>query len=185
MGDVPMFARGTANRVAKRLGFGTTRFSGKTAAEITLAVRSTLRTQRRGFIVVHFPDADRAGHSRGWMSAAYEDACHTLDGSLGMLAALAHVGDDPSTLLIACADHGGGGFSPNDHNSDHPFDRTIPLLLAGAAVGPGELGPATLLDIAPTTLWALGIQPPPSFEGRVLAEAFVASDVGDVTTTIA
>lgn len=175
MADVPMLVRGIANRVTKRLGFGASRFCGKTAPEITLAARSTLRTQRRGLIVFHWPDADRAGHARGWMSPAYEEACHALDGSLGMLAALAHVDDDPSTLLIACADHGGGGFVPNDHNSDHPADRTIPLLLAGAAVGPTELGPVTLLDIAPTTLWALGVQPPPSLEGRVLTEAFVGS----------
>lgn len=175
MGDVPLFVRGVANRVGKRLGFGVARFCGKTAPEITLAARSTLRTQRRGLIVLHWPDADRAGHARGWMSAAYEDACHALDGSLGMLAALAHVGDDPSTLLIACADHGGGGFVSNDHNSDHPLDRTIPLALAGASIGPGELGPVTLLDIAPTTLWALGVEPPPSLEGRVLSEAFAES----------
>lgn len=177
MADVPTLFRGFASRVGRRLGFTTTRFAGKTAPEILMAARSTLRTQRRGLLLLHWPDADRAGHQRGWMSAAYEEACHALDGSLGMLAALAQVGDDPSTLLIACADHGGGGFVSNDHNSDHPLDRTIPVLLAGSAIAPGDVGPATLLDIAPTTLWALGIQPPPSFEGRILWEAFaVAAD---------
>ncbi|HEX4684212.1 MAG TPA: alkaline phosphatase family protein [Gemmatimonadaceae bacterium] len=175
MGDVPTLFRSFANRVGRRLGFGTTRFAGKTAPEIMLSARSALRTQRRGLIMFHWPDADRAGHQRGWMSAAYEEACHALDGSLGMVGALAHVDDDYSTLLIACADHGGGGFVSNDHNSDHPLDRTIPVLLAGPAVAPGELGPVTLLDIAPTTLWALGIQPPPSLEGRVLDEAFATA----------
>ena len=175
MADVPTLFRSFANRVGRRLGFTTTRFAGKTAPEILLAARSTLRTQRRGLLLFHWPDADRAGHQRGWMSAAYEEACHALDGSLGMLAALAQVGDDPSTLLIACADHGGGGFVSNDHNSDHPLDRTIPVLLAGSAIAPGDVGPTTLLDIAPTTLWALGIQPPPSFEGRILWEAFAAA----------
>ena len=102
------------------------RFAGKTAPEVLLAARSTLRTQRRGMILFHWPDADRAGHQRGWMSNAYEEACHTLDGTLGMLHALAQIADDPNTLLIACADHGGGGVVSNNHDSDHPFDRTDP-----------------------------------------------------------
>ena len=172
MADVPTLLRGVANRVGRRLGFGTTRFSGKTAPEVLLAARSTLRSQKRGMIFLHWPDADRAGHSRGWMSDAYEEAAHCLDGTLGMLHALAQIGDDPSTLLIACADHGGGGFTANDHNSDHPLDRTIPLLMTGGGVARRTLGAVRLLDIPPTVLWALGVNPPADLEGRVLSEAF-------------
>jgi arylsulfatase A-like enzyme len=172
MADVPTLLRGVANRVGRRLGFGTTRFAGKTAPEVLLSARSTLRSQKRGLIFLHWPDADRAGHSRGWMSHAYEEATHCLDGTLGMLHALAQVGEDPGTLLIACADHGGGGFTSNDHNSDHPLDRTIPILINGAGVVRQSLGAVRLLDIAPTVLWALGVNPPADLEGRVLSEAF-------------
>ena len=179
MGDVPALFRGVANRVGRRLGFGTARFSGKTAPEILLAARSTIRAQRRGLIFLHWPDADRAGHARGWMSRAYEDACHTLDGTLAMLHALAAVGHDPSTLLVACADHGGGGFVTNDHNSDHPLDRTIPLLLSGAGVVRRELGPASLLDVPATALWALGVSAPAALDGRVLREAFMTERAGE------
>lgn len=174
MAEVPTLFRGIANRVGRRLGFGTSRFAGKTAPEILLAARSTLRTQRRGLIFLHWPDADRIGHSHGWMSPEYEEACHTLDGTLGMLHALANIGHDPSTLLIACADHGGGGFVSNDHNSDHPLDRTIPVLLAGAGVARRALSDVHLLDIPATTLWALGVDRPASLDGRVLHEAFDA-----------
>lgn len=183
MADVPTLVRGVANRVTRRLGFGTARFSGKTAPEILLSARSTLRTQRRGLILLHWPDADRAGHRCGWMSAAYEEACHSLDGSLGMLHALAQVGHDPSTLLIACADHGGGGYISNDHNSDHPLDRTIPVLLSGSAVLPQELTEVSLLDIPPTVLWALGVDRPSSLEGRVLHEAFAVAE--EMATAVA
>jgi predicted AlkP superfamily pyrophosphatase or phosphodiesterase len=172
MADVPTLFRGVANRVGRRLGFGSTRFAGKTAPEVLLAARSTLRLQTRGLIFLHWPDADRAGHSRGWMSPAYEEAAHCLDGTLGMLHALAQVAHDPSTLLIACADHGGGGFTSNDHNSDHPLDRTIPILMTGGGVVRQQLGAVRLLDIPPTVLWALGVNPPTDLEGRVLSEAF-------------
>lgn len=176
MSEVPTLVRGIANRVGRRLGFGTARFAGKTAPEILLAARSTLRAQRRGLILFHWPDADRAGHAKGWMSNAYAEACHTLDGTLGMLHALAQIGHDPSTVLIACADHGGGGFVTNDHNSDHPFDRTIPVLLSGSSIVSQELDSVRLLDVPPTVLWALGIDRPAELEGRVLHEAFASAD---------
>ncbi len=172
MAEVPTLFRGIANRIGRRLGFGTSSFAGKSAPEILLAARSTLRTQRRGLILFHWPDADRAGHQRGWMSTAYEEACHTLDGTLGMLNALAQIGEDPSTLLVACADHGGGGLVSNNHDSDHPFDRTIPVMFGGAAVARQDLGAVSLLDIPPTVLWALGLERPAQLEGRVLHEAF-------------
>ena len=80
--------------------------------------------------------------------------------------------DDPATLLIAFADHGGGGAVARDHNSAHPLDTTIPLILAGGQVMPQVLGyGASLLDIPPTIAWALGIQRPYLWVGRPLAEA--------------
>jgi hypothetical protein len=65
---------------------------------------------------------------------------------------------------------------PNDHESDHALDRTIPILLWGASVVPRQLGPAKLLDVPPTILSALGIAVPETYEGRILWEAFAADD---------
>jgi hypothetical protein len=105
------------------------RTSGKTAPEILLAARTTLRTQRRGLILLHWPDADRAGHDHGWMSDEYAEGCVRLDDALGMLTAVVDVAHDPQTILIALADHGGGGTNVKDHESDHALDRTIPLVI--------------------------------------------------------
>lgn len=172
MAEVSPLFRGIAARIGRRLGFGTLRLSGKTAPEIMLAARTTLRTQRRGLVMLHWPDADRAGHSSGWMSGAYEEAARRMDGSLGLLAALTEVETDPNTLLVGLADHGGGGMVSNDHESDHPLDRTIPIFLAGGSVAPMTLGAVSLLDVPATILWALGLDLPPSYQGRVLQEAF-------------
>lgn len=186
MAEVPAIFRGFAARIGRRLGFGTLRLSGKTAPEILLAARTTLRVQRRGLVVMHWPDADRAGHTHGWMSAPYADGCRRMDGSLGMLAAITEIESDPHSLLIALADHGGGGVVSNDHESDHPLDRTIPLLIAGGAVAQGTLDGASLLDVPATVLWALGLDLPPTFEGRVLHEAFErAAGVVDSTAAVA
>jgi predicted AlkP superfamily pyrophosphatase or phosphodiesterase len=118
MGAVAPIFRGLASRVARRLGFGVSRFAGKGAGEILATARTTLRSQRRGLIVLHWPDADAAGHAHGWMSEPYRQGC---------------------------------------------------------------LAPR-LVDVPATALWALGIDVPRSYEGRVLHEAFTPAREMTVAT---
>jgi len=176
MADVAPIFRIFASRVGRRLGLNMLRTSGKTAPEILLAARTTLRTQRRGLILLHWPDADHAGHDHGWMSDEYAEGCARLDDALGMLAAVADVAHDPQTILIALADHGGGGTDLKDHESDHALDRTIPLVIAGRDVVAIELAAPTLVDVPASIVWALGLEVPASYEGRVLGEAFATFD---------
>jgi predicted AlkP superfamily pyrophosphatase or phosphodiesterase len=173
MAQVPRLFRGLASRIGRRLGLSGLYLTGTNAADVLSAARSTLNDQRRGLILLHWPDADRAGHAHGWMSPQYADACRRLDVALRMLCGLAH---DPDTLLIALADHGGGGVDARDHDSTHALDRTIPLLLSGAGIGRTCLPPSSLLDVPPTILHALGVAVPEWYEGRVLHEAFARHD---------
>ena len=174
---LPWVFRGLARRIARHLGVATARFTGSCCREILFAAWDHLAHQDRGLILMHWPDADTAGHADGWMSPAYERAAFRLDQALGLLAALVHLEHDPATLLIALADHGGGGADAHGHASDHPLDRTIPLLLAGRAVIGSELDAPSLLDVPPTVLWALGVPVPESYPGRPLVEAFTAPAV--------
>ncbi|MEP6492289.1 MAG: alkaline phosphatase family protein [bacterium] len=176
MADVAPIFRGFVTRVGRRLGFSVLRTAGKTAPEILHAARATLRIQQHGLILFHWPDADRAGHEYGWMSDEYAEGCARMDDALGMLAAIANVAHDPQTILIALADHGGGGVDGKDHESDHALDRTIPLLIAGRGVIATELATPSLVDVPPSILWALGLEVPASYEGRVLHEAFATFD---------
>src|SRR5262245_35433264 len=177
MAEVPLIYRGLATRIARRLGFAEARFAGKSAPEILFTARQTLERQRSGFILLHWPDADRAGHEYGWMSAEYGIAARRMDAAAGLLASLTDVVNDPETLLIMCADHGGGGVVADNHDSAHPLDRTIPVMLLGGRVSPTELEESVgLLDIPATVLWALGIAVPSSFTGRPLDAAFEARE---------
>ncbi|HTE44975.1 MAG TPA: alkaline phosphatase family protein [Gemmatimonadaceae bacterium] len=176
MADVAPIFRGFATRVGRRLGFNVLKTAGKTSPEILHAARATLRIQQHGLILFHWPDADHAGHDHGWMSDAYAEGCARMDDTLGMLSVIANVAHDPGTILIALADHGGGGVNAKDHESDHPLDRTIPLLIAGRDVVPTELATPHLVDVPPSILWALGLEVPASYEGRVLHEAFATFD---------
>lgn len=166
---MPFLFAGIARRIAAHVGMSQSRFSGRGAADILTAATATLREQRSGLILLHWPDGDAAGHAHGWMSEGYADAVRTMDREVGRLVSQLDL-DDPSTLLIALADHGGGGARLDHHDSAHPLDRTIPIMLAGGSVRRGDLGAgASLLDVPATVCWALGIAQPESFAGRPLS----------------
>lgn len=168
---MPILFSGIAQRMATHLGFSQTRFSGLGASDILTAATATLRDQKRGLILLHWPDGDAAGHAHGWMSEGYADAARGMDRELGRLVTMLDL-EDPATLLIALADHGGGGTRVDHHDSAHPLNRTIPIMLAGGAVRRGDLGAgASLLDVPATVCWALGIAQPESYAGRPLMHA--------------
>lgn len=170
---IPPLLLGVGHRIGTHLGFSRTRFQGGGAHDIVTMAAAELREQRRGLIVMHWPDADRAGHATEWMSDAYADAARAMDDALGRV--IAHLDlEDPGTLLFALADHGGGGQVADHHDSAHPLDRTIPIMLAGGGVRRGELPAGTsLLDVPATICWALGIACPDSYAGRPLRSAFL------------
>jgi predicted AlkP superfamily pyrophosphatase or phosphodiesterase len=169
---LPVIFRGVAARVARRLGFRRLSVDGATANDILDAATPLLAEHDRGLFVLHWPDADAAGHRSGWMSNEYGAACRQMDGALDRLINLA---DDGRTMFVLLADHGGGGTKYNDHESEHPADVTIPLVLWGAGILPTWLSSASILDVAPTVLAALGVNPPDCLEGRILSEALAGS----------
>lgn len=172
---MPLLFNGIANRIAAHVGVSQARFSGRDAADILTAATSTIREQQRGLILLHWPDGDAAGHAHGWMSEKYADAVKGMDAEVGRLVKLLDL-DDPATLLMALADHGGGGARVDHHDSAHPLDRTIPIMLAGGAVRRGDLGAgSSLLDVPATVCWALGIPQPESFAGRPLSHVLTGA----------
>ena len=175
LAEVPSLFRGIASRIANQIGIADTRFIGDCSTFILRSARHAISLQRRGLILLHFPDADRAGHQSDWMSPAYREAARTMDSATGLLAALLEVPRDPGTLLIALSDHGGGGAKPNDHDSDHPLDRRIFITIAGRSVRAGPIeAPASILDIPATILWSLGVRVPADYAGSPLTAAFGA-----------
>lgn len=166
VGALPALYRGLASRIGRYLGIDRVQCAGVGAQEILAEATAALTTRRRGLFVLHWPDADRAGHAHGWMSREYAAGARALDAATAALVKLLRP-DDDHTLLIALADHGGGGAITTDHESDHPADWTIPIMFSGCGVRAGDLcGPATLVDIPATVLSVLGISIPAGYEGQ-------------------
>lgn len=170
--QVPWLIRPLARRIVAALGLETTHFARPSAHAILQAALPAIRTQHDGFIIVHWPDCDAIGHRTGWMSPSYLAAVARMDHALGLLRWELEASLD-DTLLIALADHGGGGRVATHHDSAHPLDCTIPIFLEGAGVIPQRLPDGlSILDVPATVLWALGIARPARYAGRPITEAF-------------
>lgn len=145
------------------------------AALLQATMQQLAANREREFVVAYLNYADLAGHAWGWMSPAYLQAVGAIDRALTRLAPLV---DDPDALTIITADHGGGGVLANDHDHPHPLNDAIPLLMLGGRVAPtGGAGPAHLLDIPPTVVYAFGGSAPAQYEGRVMRAALLAEHV--------
>ncbi len=126
-------------------------------------------SQPDGVLLVYLSDCDRAGHRDGWPSQPYLAAARAVDAAVGRLATLA-----ADSLLVVLADHGGGGVHPTDHDTPHPDNDRIPLVLAGPGVARRHeiTRDVSLLDVPPTVLAHLGVAAPAPYPGRPLDEAF-------------
>lgn len=69
--------------------------------------------------------------------------------------------------------HGGIAVGAGDHGGISPFEMRNTLLAAGPHFRQGAVSevPCGIVDVAPTLLHCLGLEPPPEWDGRVLVEA--------------
>lgn len=138
--------------------------------DATVAARTAtmLREQDRRLVFVHFDDPDHTGHDTGYGpdNPAYVETLAGVDRNIGTL--LDAVLERPTVagedwLIVLTTDHGGEG---TGHGPRTPIHRTIPLLFASPAMAPGVLEGAFVshLDVHPTTLAFLGIEPLATWE---------------------
>jgi hypothetical protein len=168
-GPLAEFERALACRLA--FGLESLRLTPPRAGAAVDEARSVLTDPTFDLVFLHFPDPSIAGHRYGFTSPQYGAAVTAVDDALARVAA--ELGRSSETLLIVTSDHGGGGaWGPFQHGSDAPEDTEVPLVVWGAHAVPTRIAAASILDVAPTMLWALGIAPPPSYRGRVLLETF-------------
>lgn len=168
----PLAAFREALECRAAFGLDSVALAGSDGNTVAALAAGVLRGPDPHLVFVHIPDPDVAGHQYGWNSEEYGRAVLRADAAVALLVEALAAPD--STLVIVTSDHGGGGlYGPYLHGSDSPEDRLIPLILWGAHVRAGRLVTGTtILDVAPTALWALGMAPPPQYEGQALLYAF-------------
>jgi predicted AlkP superfamily pyrophosphatase or phosphodiesterase len=130
-------------------------------------------TQGFNLMFVHFPNGDLAGHDQGWMSRQQLAAYARDDESFGsILQSLKDHGMYDSTIIIITSDHGG---HDTTHGTNMPEDMTIPWIISGPRVQPGQLTTQVYtMDTAATSAYVLGLPIPPEWDGVPVFEAFGA-----------
>jgi predicted AlkP superfamily pyrophosphatase or phosphodiesterase len=134
-----------------------------------LAINQVL--QGFNLMLVHFPTGDLQGHDHGWMSRQQLKAYTKDDAALGLiLQSLKDHGMYESTMIIVTSDHGG---HDTTHGYDVPEDMTIPWIISGPRVQPGQLSTQVhTMDTAATSAFVLGLPLPPEWDGVPVFEAF-------------
>lgn len=135
----------------------------KGSPEATAAAIAYWKQNKPLLLWVHLDDVDHAGHGKTWEGPEYKAAVTTIDGLIGQLVATVPI---ESTLIVLVADHGGTG---TKHGSDTTNELEVPLVFAGPGIAPGEITTrARNIDMAPTVIKALGLQPHACWEGAAL-----------------
>ena len=122
--------------------------------------------------MIHFPDADSAGHKSGWGSPEQKEAFRVCDQALGQIVtALTQAGIADDSVIIVTADHGG---HEKNHSENIPDDMNIPWIAWGKGVRKAHAitSAVTTYDSAATALWLLDVPVPASFDGKPVTEAF-------------
>ena len=121
-------------------------------------------------LVLQLLSVDQTGHARGSYNREYLEKIETSDriieDFLGWCGDRGYLED--ATILIT-ADHGQGiGIGGHGHMS--PTEIHVPCILWGKGVEPGcvDDSPRSVMDIAPTISYFLGIDPPEQSVGQVL-----------------
>ena len=118
-------------------------------------------------LFIFFDDIDGAGHSSGWLSAAYYSEMAQVDGQIGRI--LNAIKNRPTFAsenwqIVLTSDHGGYGLS---HGTRASAYYTIPFLVASKTVAQGTLaGRVKNMDAAPTVLKHFGINPEQTFHAN-------------------
>lgn len=149
------------------------RLNSLMATETVEAAVRYLNHERPNLLFIHIGEPDYAGHTVGWMSFVYGWAVRRADGAVARVLeeAEAALGAGNYTVIVT-ADHGGHG---RDHGTDDPRDMTIPWIVWGRGVRPGEITarPIQTMDTAATALWLLGVRRPAHWAGQPVRAAFL------------
>ena len=138
------------------------------------AARRELEEHDPELLVLQLLAVDQNGHVRGTYYPEYVERIEITDRLIEefMQWCEEHGYLDDETAVILMADHGQGrGIGAHGHLSEG--ERFVPFAMWGSGVAGGQSleRHASVLDLAPTISYLLGIEPPEGSTGRVLKDA--------------
>lgn len=138
--------------------------------ELALLFAEYIKRNDPKLCAIVFDDTDHAGHVNGYHTEAHHRQITKTDQNVKIvLDAIEKKGYLEDSLVILCADHGGGGKVATDHGSAEPMDKTIFWGCRGKGVKADVTEEIDIRDTASAIAYALGMEPPAYFEGKVPA----------------
>ena len=137
------------------------------------AARRELEERDPELLVLQLLAVDQNGHVRGTYYPEYVERIEITDrlieAFMGWCEERGYLKD---AAVVLMADHGQGrGIGAHGHLSEG--ERFVPFAMWGSGVATGRVvkEPRSILDLAPTICFLLGVEPPTGSVGRVLEEA--------------
>jgi predicted AlkP superfamily pyrophosphatase or phosphodiesterase len=120
-------------------------------------------------LVVHLPDAARAGQEHGWTSKAYVKGLNEVDGAIGAVLDLYRSRQLLDQTMIIVTALSGVGEPKSDGSLPH-----VPWIASGANIKAGHTiaAPVSILDTGATILRALGLNTHTEWQSRAIEEIF-------------
>jgi hypothetical protein len=137
------------------------------------AARRELEAQDPELLILQLLAVDQNGHTRGTYYPEYVERIEITDRLIEeFMTYCEDHGYLEDAAVVLMADHGQGrGIGAHGHLSEG--ERFVPFVMWGSGVAPGRTvdSPRSILDLAPTICYLLGVEPPEGSTGRVLKEA--------------
>ncbi len=146
-------------------GIGVHKVGGLADEALTNEICKYLQNNAPTAMFIQFDEADGAGHSTGYGTAAQLQTIARIDGYIGRIYdAYKEKGILDETLFIVTADHGGNGTS---HGGWTDGEKYVMFAAVGKTVTPGTIGEMEVRDTAAIVLHALGYEVPETWTAKV------------------
>lgn len=134
-------------------------------------------------LVVHLPEAGRAGAARGWDSKEYRAALRTVDKAMQSVLDLYKEKDLITRTTIFVTSLSAEGSDPGVEKANGTIPM-LPWIASGVGIKPGYAihQPVSILDTGATVMRTLGLSTHVEWESRSVEEIFRTAPVTPITS---
>jgi hypothetical protein len=124
-------------------------------------------------LVVHLPEAGRAGVTHGWNSKEYREALRTVDGAMKSVLDLFKEYSllNRTAVVVTALSEKGTDPGAEASTTDSPV---VPWIVSGAGIKHGQLirQPVSIIDTGATVMKILGLETHTEWESKAVEEIF-------------
>lgn len=129
-------------------------------------------------LVVHLPEAGRAGVAHGWNSKAYRDGLRAVDTAIHSVLDLfkQYKLSDRTTVVVTALSGKGTNPGAETPTTDPPV---VPWIVSGVGIKPGQVirQPVSIIDTGATVMRILGLETHTEWDSKVVEEIFMTNAV--------